>query len=139
MAEKLFSDALRWRSHPTGGCFMEFVKAFVVGGLICLVGQILIDKTKLTPARILVLFVTLGVVLTAVGLYGPLVDFAGAGATVPLTGFGYTMAKGVVKAIQEQGILGILTGGVTAAAAGIAAAVFFGYLAALISKPSDKG
>ena len=117
----------------------EYGKAFVVGGLICLVGQILIDKTRLTPARILVLFVTLGVVLTAVGLYGPLVDFAGAGATVPLTGFGYTMAKGVVKAIQEQGILGILTGGVTAAAAGIAAAVFFGYLAALISKPSDKG
>lgn len=117
----------------------EYGKAFVVGGLICLVGQILIDKTKLTPARILVLFVTLGVVLTAVGLYGPLVDFAGAGATVPLTGFGYTMAKSVVKAIQEQGILGILTGGVTAAAAGIAAAVFFGYLAALISKPSDKG
>ena len=117
----------------------EYGKAFVVGGLICLVGQILIDKTKLTPARILVLFVTLGVVLTAVGLYGPLVNFAGAGATVPLTGFGYTMAKGVVKAIQEQGILGILTGGVTAAAAGIAAAVFFGYLAALISKPSDKG
>lgn len=117
----------------------EYGKAFVVGGLICLVGQILIDKTKLTPARILVFFVTLGVVLTAVGLYGPLVDFAGAGATVPLTGFGYTMAKGVVKAIQEQGILGILTGGVTAAAAGIAAAVFFGYLAALISKPSDKG
>ena len=117
----------------------EYGKAFVVGGLICLVGQILIDKTKLTPARILVLFVTLGVVLTAVGLYGPLVDFAGAGATVPLTGFGYTMAKGVVKAIQEQGILGILTGGVTAAAAGIAAAVCFGYLAALISKPSDKG
>ena len=117
----------------------EYGKAFVVGGLICLVGQILIDKTKLTPARILVLFVTLGVVLTAVGLYGPLVDFAGAGAPVPLTGFGYTMAKGVVKAIQEQGILGILTGGVTAAAAGIAAAVFFGYLAALISKPSDKG
>ena len=117
----------------------EYGKAFVVGGLICLVGQILIEKTKLTPARILVLFVTLGVVLTAVGLYGPLVDFAGAGATVPLTGFGYTMAKGVVKAIQEQGILGILTGGVTAAAAGIAAAVFFGYLAALISKPSDKG
>ena len=117
----------------------EYGKAFVVGGLICLVGQILIDKTKLTPARILVLFVTLGVVLTAVGLYGPLVDFAGAGATVPLTGFGYTMAKGVVKAIQEQGILGILTGGVAAAAAGIAAAVFFGYLAALISKPSDKG
>ena len=117
----------------------EYGKAFVVGGLICLVGQILIDKTKLTPARILVLFVTLGVVLTAVGLYGPLVDFAGAGATVPLTGFGYTMAKGVVKAIQEQGILGIAYHGGAAAAAGIAAAVFFGYLAALISKPSDKG
>ncbi len=117
----------------------EYGKAFVVGGLICLVGQILIDKTKLTPARILVLFVTLGVALTAVGLYGPLVDFAGAGATVPLTGFGYTMAKGVVKAIQEQGILGILTGGVTAAAAGVAAAVFFGYIAALLSKPNDKG
>ena len=117
----------------------EYGKAFVVGGLICLVGQILIDKTKLTPARILVLFVTLGVVLTAVGLYGPLVDFAGAGATVPLTGFCYTMPKGVVKSIQDQGIMGILTGGVTAAAAGIAAAVFFGYLAALISKPSDKG
>ena len=117
----------------------EYGKAFVVGGLICLVGQSLIDKTKLTPARILVLFVTLGVALTAVGLYGPLVDFAGAGATVPLTGFGYTMAKGVVKAIQEQGILGILTGGVTAAAAGVAAAVFFGYIAALLSKPNDKG
>ena len=117
----------------------EYGKAFVVGGLICLVGQILIDKTKLTPARILVLFVTLGVALTAVGLYGPLVDFAGAGATVPLTGFGYTMAKGVVKAIQEQGILGILTGGVTAAAAGVASAVFFGYIAALLSKPNDKG
>ena len=117
----------------------EYGKAFVVGGLICLVGQILIDKTKLTPARLLVLFVTLGVALTAVGLYGPLVDFAGAGATVPLTGFGYTMAKGVVKAIQEQGILGILTGGVTAAAAGVAAAVFFGYIAALLSKPNDKG
>ncbi len=116
----------------------EYGKAFVVGGLICLVGQILIDKTKLTPARILVLFVTLGVALTAVGLYGPLVDFAGAGATVPLMGFGYTMAKGVVAAIQEQGALGILTGGVTAAAAGITAAVLFGYLAALISKPSDK-
>ena len=116
----------------------EYGKAFIVGGLICVVGQILIDKAKLTPARILVLFVTLGVALTAVGVYGPLVDFAGAGATVPLTGFGYTMAKGVVKAIQEQGFLGILTGGVSAAAAGIAAAVFFGYLAALISKPEHK-
>lgn len=117
---------------------MDYVKAFVIGGLICVVGQILIDRTKLTPARILVLFVTLGVALTAVGLYQPLVQFAGAGATVPLTGFGYTMAKGVQKAVQEQGFLGILTGGVTSAAAGISAAVFFGYLAALVAKPGDK-
>mgnify|MGYP004478643915 CR=1 FL=1 len=118
---------------------MEYVKAFIVGGLICVVGQILIDKTKLTPARILVTFVTMGVVLTAVGLYEPLVEFAGAGATVPLTGFGYTMAKGVLKAVREDGVLGIISGGVASAAAGIAAAVFFGYIAALVSKPSDKG
>lgn len=117
---------------------MDYVKAFIIGGLICVVGQILIDRTKLTPARILVLFVTLGVVLTAIGVYEPLVEFAGAGATVPLTGFGYTMAKGVEKAIQEQGFLGILTGGVASAAAGISAAVFFGYIAALVSKPGDK-
>ena len=97
---------------------MEYVKAFVVGGLICVIGQILIDKTKLTPARILVLFVTLGVALTAVGLYEPLVNFAGAGATVPLTGFGYTMAKGILEAVKEKGLLGILTGGLTASAAG---------------------
>ncbi|CDB24171.1 stage V sporulation protein AE [Clostridium sp. CAG:557] len=117
---------------------MEYVKAFVVGGLICVIGQILIDKTKLTPARILVLFVTLGVALTAVGLYEPLVNFAGAGATVPLTGFGYTMAKGILEAVKEKGLLGILTGGLTASAAGIAAAIFFGYIAALVSKSSDK-
>ena len=117
---------------------MDYVKSFVIGGLICIIGQILIDKTKLTPARILVIFVTAGVALTALGLYEPLVKFAGAGATVPLTGFGYTMAKGVIEAIQEYGILGILTGGVTAGAAGIAAAVFFGYVAALVSKPGDK-
>lgn len=117
---------------------MEYIKAFVVGGLICVVGQILIDRTKLTPARILVLFVTLGVALTAVGLYEPLVDFAGAGATVPLTGFGYTMAKGTLKAVQEHGLMGVLTGGVSSAAAGIASAVFFGYIAALVSKPGDK-
>ena len=117
---------------------MEYVKAFVVGGLICVVAQILIDYTKLTPARILVLFVTLGVVLTAVGLYEPLVDFAGAGATVPLSGFGYTMAKGIMEAVRKDGLLGAFTGGVTAGAAGIAAAVFFGYLAALLSKPGDK-
>ena len=117
---------------------MEYVKAFLVGGLICVVGQILIDRTKLTPARILVLFVTLGVVLTAVGLYEPLVEWAGCGATVPLTGFGYNMAKGTQKALQENGLLGALIGGVSSAAAGIGAAVFFGYLAALVSKPSDK-
>jgi stage V sporulation protein AE len=117
---------------------MEYVKAFVVGGLICVVAQILIDYTKMTPARILVLFVTLGVVLTAVGLYEPLVDFAGAGATVPLTGFGYTMAKGTMEAVRKDGLLGAFTGGVTAGSAGIAAAVFFGYLAALVSKPGDK-
>ena len=92
----------------------------------------------MTPARILVLFVTLGVALTAVGLYEPLVNFAGAGATVPLTGFGYTMAKGILEAVKEKGLLGILTGGLTASAAGIAAAIFFGYIAALVSKSSDK-
>lgn len=117
---------------------MEYFNAFWVGGLICVLGQLLIDYTKLTPARILVAFVTAGVVLTAVGVYEPLVEFAGAGATVPLSGFGYTMAKGVQKAIAADGFLGVFTGGVTAAAAGIAAAVFFGYLAALVAKPKDK-
>lgn len=117
---------------------LEYLKAFIVGGLICVVGQILIDKTKLTPARILVLFVTLGVVLTAVGLYEPLVNFAGAGATVPLTGFGYTMAKGTIEAVKQKGLMGALTGGISSTAAGIAAAIFFGYIAALISKPGDK-
>ena len=118
---------------------MNYILAFVVGGLICVVGQLLIDFTKLTPARILVLFVTLGVFLTAVGLYEPLVNFAGAGATVPLTGFGYTLAKGTMEAVESLGFLGAFTGGVTAAAAGIGAAVFFGYIAALCAKPSDKG
>lgn len=117
---------------------MEYLKAFIVGGLICIVGQILIDKTKLTPARILVLFVTLGVALTAIGLYEPIVEFAGAGATVPLTGFGYTMAKGTLEFVKKDGLMGVLTGGISAGAAGIAAAVFFGYLAALVSKPGDK-
>lgn len=117
---------------------MEFLKAFVVGGLICVVGQLLIDLTKLTPARILVSFVTLGVFLTAIGVYEPLVQFAGAGATVPLTGFGYTMAKGTLEMIREKGVLGILSGGLAASAAGIGAAIFFGYIAALLSKPGDK-
>ncbi len=117
---------------------MEYLWSFVIGGAICVVGQVLIDFTKMTPARILVTFVTLGVLLGAVGVYQPLVDFAGCGATVPLTGFGYLMAKGTLEAVREKGLLGVFSGGVTAGAAGIAAAVFFGYLAALFSKSGDK-
>ena len=117
---------------------MDYVWAFVIGGAICVIGQLLIDFTKLTPARILVSFVTAGVILTALGLYGPLVDFAGAGATVPLTGFGYLMAEGTREAVQQHGLLGAFSGVVAASAAGIAAAVFFGYIAALLSKSSDK-
>ncbi len=117
---------------------LDYVWAFVIGGAICVIGQLLIDFTKLTPARILVSFVTAGVILTALGLYGPLVDFAGAGATVPLTGFGYLMAEGTREAVQQHGLLGAFSGGVAASAAGIAAAVFFGYIAALLSKSSDK-
>ncbi|MBP3704700.1 MAG: stage V sporulation protein AE [Clostridia bacterium] len=117
---------------------MEYIRAFVVGGLICVVGQLLIDLTKLTPARIMVLYVTSGVVLGALGIYEPLVDFAGAGATTPLCGFGYLLADGVRTAVQEKGLLGAVTGGVTAGAAGITAAVFFGFLAALLAKPGDK-
>ena len=117
---------------------VEYLWAFVVGGAICVVGQILIDFTKMTPARILVIFVTLGVLLTGLGLYEPLVKFAGAGATVPLTGFGYLMAKGTLEAVRAHGLLGVFSGGLAASAAGIAAAVFFGYLAALFAKPGDK-
>lgn len=117
---------------------MDYLKAFLVGGAICMLGQILIDKTKLTPARILVCYVVLGVILGGAGVYDKLVDFAGAGATVPLTGFGNTLAKGVREAVREQGILGALTGGFKASAAGIAAAVFFGFLAALLCNPKDK-
>jgi len=120
------------------GDMMEFIRAFIVGGSICAVGQVLIDKTKLTPARILVAFVTLGVILTAIGLYEPLVQFGGAGATVPLTGFGYSLAKGVMKGVQENGILGAFTGGIAATAGGIAAAIFFGYIIALIFNPKEK-
>ncbi len=118
--------------------FMEYVKAFAVGGAFCLIGQIIIDKTKLTPARILTSYVVAGVILGAVGLYKPLVNWAGAGATVPLTGFGYVLAEGVKKAIDEKGVIGIFTGGFTAAAGGICAAVFFGYVIALLFKPGDK-
>lgn len=117
---------------------MDYINAFIVGGLICVIGQILIDKTKLTPARILVSFVVAGVALTALGIYKPLVEFAGAGATVPLCGFGYTMAEGVKKAISEDGAVGILTGGITAAAAGITSAIIFGYMFSLITKQRDK-
>ena len=117
---------------------MDYIKAFIVGGLFCLIGQILIDKTKLTPARILVSYVVIGVFLGAVGLYEKLVDFAGAGAAVPLTGFGNSLAKGVREAVDESGFLGILTGGLKATAGGIAAAVFSGLLVSLIFKPKDK-
>ncbi len=116
----------------------SLLKAFVVGGLICVIGQILIDKTKLTPARILVSFVTLGVILGGLGIYKYLVEFAGAGATVPLTGFGYNLAKGAIKGVKTSGLLGAFTGGIKNAAGGIAAAIFFGYLASLIAKPKMK-
>ena len=117
---------------------MDYIKAFVVGGLLCVIGQILIDKTKLTPARILVSYVVIGVLLGAVGLYKPLADFAGAGATVPLTGFGYNLAKGVKEAIDKDGIIGILTGGLKATAGGITAAITAGLLASLLFKAKDK-
>lgn len=115
-----------------------YVKAFFVGGAICTIGQILIMKTKLTSARILVGYVTTGVILGALGLYKPVIDFAGAGATVPLTGFGYTLAHGAMEAAKSEGILGAFTGGVKAGAGGIAAAVFFGYIAAMLFKPKMK-
>lgn len=118
--------------------FLDCLYAFLVGGFICLIGQILIDYTKLTPARILVSYVVAGVVLTAIGVYEPIVRFAGAGATVPLTGFGYSLATGVKEAVMEYGFMGILSGGFTATSAGIAAAVVSGYLMSLIFKPGDK-
>ena len=118
--------------------WMQLLRCFIVGGAICIIGQILIDKTKLTPARVLVLFVTLGTILGGLGIYKYLVDFAGTGATVPLTGFGNNLAKGTIKAINEDGAIGIFTGGIKASAGGIAAAVFFGYIASLVSKPKIK-
>ncbi len=117
---------------------MDYLKAFVIGGLICVVGQILIDKTKLTPARILVTFVVLGVFLQLIGVYEWLVNFAGAGATIPLTGFGYTLCKGVNQAVAEKGLLGVFTGGMTAAAGGISAAIVFGFLVAIIFRSKSK-
>lgn len=117
---------------------MEFLKAFIVGGLICVVGQILMDTTKLTPARILVTFVTLGAILGAFGLYEKLVEFAGAGATVPLPGFGNSLAKSAIKEVKEIGLLGAFTGGIKGTAAGITASIFFGYLMAVIFNPKTK-
>ena len=117
---------------------MEYLNAFLCGGALCALGQLLIDKTKLTPAKILVCYVTAGVILGALGIYQYVVDWGGAGATVPLTGFGALLAKGTREAVAERGLLGVLTGGFTAAAAGIAAAIFFGFLVALIFKPKDK-
>ena len=117
---------------------MEYLKAFVVGGILCVIGQLLIDKTKLTPARILTGYVVTGVFLSAIGIYQPLADWAGAGATVPLTGFGHLLAKGVKKAVGEQGVLGAFTGGITAAAGGITAAIFFGFVVALVAKAKPK-
>lgn len=117
---------------------IDCLKAFLVGGLICMPGQILIDYTKLTPARILVAYVVSGVALTAIGVYEPIVKFAGAGASVPLTGFGYSLATGVVKAVKQYGFIGILSGGLTATATGITAAIFFGFVMSLIFKSGDK-
>jgi stage V sporulation protein AE len=117
---------------------MSYVSAFIVGGIICAIGQVLIDKTKLTPARILVIYVVSGVILTALGLYQKLVDIGGAGATIPLTGFGYSLAKGVFRDVDETGLLGAFTGGFKATSAGLAAAVFFGFVMAAIFKPKAK-
>ena len=118
--------------------WLQLLKCFIVGGGICIIGQILIDKTKLTPARILVIFVTTGAILGGLGLYKYVVDFAGAGATVPLTGFGYNLSKGAIVAVRSDGLIGAFTGGLKAAAGGIAAAIFFGYIASLVSKPKMK-
>lgn len=118
--------------------WMQLLKCFVVGGIICIIGQLLIDKTKLTPARILVLFVTVGAILGGLGIYQHLINFAGAGATVSITGFGANLAKGAIEEVQKIGLLGAFTGGVKASAGGIAAAIFFGYIASLIAKPKIK-
>ncbi len=117
---------------------MQYVNAFIVGGLICVIGQIIINKTKLTPAHVLVLFVTLGAVLTAVGIYEPIVEFGGAGATVPIPGFGYALVKGVFKGVKADGILGAFTGGLAATSGGVTAAIFFGYRMAVLFNPKTK-
>ena len=118
--------------------FVDCLKAFFVGGFICMIGQALIDYTKLTPARILVSYVVLGVLLTALGIYKPIVDYAGAGATVPLTGFGYSLANGVVEAVNRYGFIGVFCGGLTATASGITAAILFGFIMSLIFRSGDR-
>ncbi|KGG81160.1 stage V sporulation protein AEB [Caloranaerobacter azorensis H53214] len=117
---------------------MDYIRAFIVGGLICVIGQLLMDGTKLTPAHVLVAFVTSGVILTAIGIYEPIVNIGGAGATVPLPGFGYSLAKGVFKAVNEDGLIGVFTGGMQATAGGVSAAIFFGYIMSLIFNPKSK-
>lgn len=117
---------------------MDYIRAFITGGIICVIGQILMDKTKLTPARILVMFVTLGAILGAFGIYDKIVEIGGAGATIPLPGFGNSLAKGAIKAVEEKGLIGAFTGGITGTAAGITAAIFFGYLMAVIFNPKTK-
>ena len=124
--------------NTIGDALLPFLRAFLIGGVLCVIAQILIDKTKMTPARILVLYVVAGVILGGIGLYAGLADFGGAGATVPLTGFGYLIAKGVQKAVEEKGLLGALTGPLTAAAGGTGAALVFGYLVALVCKGRAK-
>lgn len=117
---------------------MDYIKTFIVGGIICAIGQVLLDRTKLTTGRIMVVFLVAGAILTALGIYQPIVDFAGAGATVPIVGFGYALAKGAIDEVSREGMMGILTGGLKATAAGITAAITFGYFAALLSNPKSK-
>lgn len=117
---------------------MDYIRAFVVGGLICVVGQIIMDNTKLTPAHILVIFVTAGVILTGIGLYEPLIKYAEAGATVPLPGFGYALCTGAIEGAKKKGLIGAFTGGIEATAGGVAAAIIFGYIMAIVSKPKTK-
>ena len=118
--------------------FMEYLKCFVVGGLICVIGQVLLDRTKLTNGKIMVLFLVAGAILQAIGVYGPLVEFAGAGATVPISGFGYALAKGAMEEVKNIGLIGAFSGGLAATASGITAAIVFGYLAALVANPKSK-
>ena len=117
---------------------MDYIRAFLVGGVICVIGQLLMDKTKLTPAHVLVLFVSSGVILTAIGIYEPIVKFGGAGATVPLPGFGYALGKGAIEAVKENGLIGAFTGGIKATSGGVAAAILFGYIMAVIFDPKTK-